>query len=391
MKKVIVVGAGASGIMAAICAARAGAQVIVLESERKPLKKLLLTGNGRCNMTNMHWDGQVLRGAHADMAFAIVKNFDHNDAIAFFSEIGVHTKERDGWIYPMSDSAKNVARLLLHEAERLRITIKTNERVSLIEKEGEAFSIETANRRYEADRIIVSSGSSASVNGNAYTISEETAERFGIKRSEFLPALTALRTSDSKICKCSGVRCDGRISLHIDGRCECEKRGQLQFTSYGISGIPVFELGRYAVDGIRQGREVALYADLLPDLDVDELFKLLIAQRKRDPSASLKLILSGLLPEGIAALAQSACGDISDAVGFLKALYIPIDGYLKEDKAQACMGGIDIGELTAACEAKKCRGLYFTGEAVDVDGTCGGYNLQWAWSSGYAAGCAAAI
>ncbi len=391
MKKVIVIGAGASGIMAAIQAARRKAEVCVLESERKPLKKLLLTGNGRCNLTNMYWDGSVLRTSCLERAYSVINNFDHRQTIAFFEEIGVYTKERGSWVYPISDSAKNVAKLLLHETERLGVKIKTNERVVDISKTQEGFCVKSEGWSYMAERVIVSTGSSASVEGDAYRLSLDTARRFGIKAFHFLPALTALKSPYKELGKCSGVRFDGKAALFVRGSRISETQGQLQLTSYGISGIPVFELSRYAVKGLCSDDEVFLSIDFLPVFDEEELFRLICSQRQGRASSNLKLILCGLLPEKIAEFISSISADSYQTVKNIKDFILPINGYLNADKAQACMGGIDLAALSDSMEAVNCKGLFFTGEAVDVDGSCGGYNLQWAWSSGYVAGRASAL
>lgn len=392
MKNIIVIGAGASGMMAAVEAAKEGAFVTVLEQNNKPLKKLLLTGNGRCNLTNLHWDDSVLRGQDVEKAYRIVKSFDHNAAVDFFEDIGIRMKDRNGWVYPVNDSAASVAKFLIYEAERLKVKIKTNQEVVSIDKENDgSFTVKTSDWKYAADAVIVSTGSIAGVSDKGALISIKTAEKFDIGAEEFAPALTSLKSGRAGIGKWAGARVDGEIALYSGGALTAKKRGQLQLTEYGISGIPVFELSRYAVVLLRSGKEAHLIIDFLPYLSGEEILRHIAAMRKKYPEKSLRTILYGLLNEKLADVIEVSARLDQDAAEQIKRFKLPLSGYTGADKAQVCMGGVDLGQLDENLESKNCSGLYFTGEAVDIDGTCGGYNLQWAWSSGYAAGhgCAA--
>ncbi len=393
MKKVIVIGAGASGIMAAITAASKGCDVTVLEGQPKPLKKLLLTGNGRCNFTNLDWtDKTVIRSGNAEKAFDIINSFDCNGVISFFRKLGIESKEHDGWVYPLNESAAAVAKLLLYRAEELKIKIKTNQKVVSVESlEDGGFLVHTQDWKYEADSVIISTGSCARTDNSDCDIVFDTANRYKIKCRPFLPAITSLKSNKKGLAKWSGVRVDGAIELfNGNEKITCAK-GQLQLTEYGISGIPVFEISRYAVELLNKEskNDIYLKMDFMPDKELTELQNDIADIKTRFPGRNTKTILLGFLNERLADFIASKNGNIEDCISDIKSFCMPISGYMGMDKAQACIGGIDIDELTDALEARKCPGLYFTGEAVDVDGKCGGYNLQWAWSSGYAAGNAA--
>jgi predicted Rossmann fold flavoprotein len=392
MKEVIIIGAGASGLMAAIQAARGGAHVTILERNEKPLKKLLLTGNGRCNLTNLKWDKPVLRGSNVKRALGIIKKFGPEDVISFFYGIGIYTKDRDGWVYPQNDSASAVAKALLYEAERLKVRIKTNQEVISVGKSSDGgFIINTKDWKYEADVVIFSTGSTASTDGGGCGAAFETAEKYKVFTRKFLPALTGLKSDKPGTGKWAGVRADAEISLFdIDGEIAREK-GQLQLTEYGVSGIPVFCLSRYAVGRVYHGKSVSAVIDFLPGHTKEEILSDVKKARVKYPDKSTKTILAGFLSEKLAQVIASNAGSDEEAAELIKKFDLDITGYLGEDKAQLCMGGIDLNDLTDELEAKECKGLYFTGEAVDIDGPCGGYNLQWAWSSGYAAGLACAV
>lgn len=395
MKNVIVVGAGASGIMAAITAAREGCCVTVLEQNEKPLKKLLLTGNGRCNLTNLDWRYDCLRGSNVKKAEEIESRFNCDDVIWFFRDLGMLIKSRSDWVYPVTDSAASVAKLLLYEADRLKIKIKTNQTVTDIQKTDGKFDVTTSDWKYDADSVIISVGSPAGIERghdekDGCLIGNEVAGKFGIPSRDFLPAITALKSSEKGIGAWAGVRVDGVVTLDINKNTFRGCGGQLQLTEYGISGIPIFQFSRYAVDALERGDGVRLRLDFLPQMKKDRLIRFLNYMAQRRPEWSLKMILSGILNEKLAGFIAAQCNDVEEAVHKIKGYRLPIDGYLPVERAQACMGGVDLNALTENLEAKNCKGLYFTGEAVDVDGPCGGYNLQWAWSSGHAAGTACA-
>lgn len=390
MKNIIIVGAGASGIMAAIEAAKEGAAVTVLEQNGKPLKKLLLTGNGRCNLTNLYWNGSVLRGRDVEKAYAIVKRFDQNAAIKFFEETGIFVKDRNGWVYPVNDSAASVAKFLLYEAERLKVRIKTNQEVvSITKNDAGRFSVKTKDWVYEADFVVLATGSTASA-GDGALLSLKTARENGIGAESFLPALTALKSDMRGIGKWAGVRVDGEVSLYCGQEMAAKKKGQLQLTEYGVSGIPVFELSRYAVGLINNGKKPYLILDFLPSRSREEISRHINIVIEKYPDKNLKTALSCLLNEKLADVIASFAGSAGKAAEYIKSFRLPLSGFIGCEKAQVCMGGIDISRLDENLEAINCPGLFFTGEALDIDGTCGGYNLQWAWSSGHVAGKACA-
>lgn len=386
MKQIVIIGGGASGLMAGITAARAGAAVTILEKCEKPGKKILATGNGRCNLTNKKQD---LSCYHGDREFVekILDQWSEQETLDFFHELGLWTKDRDGWVYPRTDQAGSLLQLLLQEFSRLRGKLKTLEEVKDIRKENGRFTVYTSGWHYEADAVIVACGSPASnidgVSADALTI----AEAYGIRTKEFRPSLVPLKCArENYFAKWAGVRAQAELQLLCDGSLQQTERGEVQLTDYGISGIPVFQLSSRAGELLSQGKKPLVEINFFPDLSMEDLQSQLKLLSERFPEKGPDQLLTGLLPDKLIA---AFCGKKTSLRQVLDkahscSLKISSLGPLKQ--AQICAGGVLLEELTEHMEAKTVPDLFFTGECTDTDGRCGGYNLQWAWSTGYVAG-----
>ena len=385
-KRIVVIGGGPSGLMAAIQAARRGATVTLLEGNDKPGRKLLVTGNGRCNMTNLSQDPTCYRSKHPDFAWSIIRQFPVDQTIAFFSALGIYTKNRDGWIYPNSDQASSVLQVLLMEAASLGIKIKTRERVLTVRKVGEEYLSYTTTWKYRSDAVILACGSPASAIEGASDSVMDFAEAFGHRMIPFQPALVPMRAQGHSFSKWTGVRIHARVTLLVRGQNVAEETGEVQLTEYGISGIPVFQLSRYAACALAKHHSVLAQIDFLPGFTKETLHTYLEWRMEQCPYKTLQQSLIGLIPEKLIPLAAPFEADISQTVSFLKEYPLIIKEPASVKQAQVCSGGVDTAELTQHLESIHLPGLYFVGEAVDVDGRCGGYNLQWAWSSGALAG-----
>lgn len=428
MRDVIVVGAGASGLMAAVMAARGGAKVRILESMKKPGRKLLITGNGRCNLTNTDPD---LAGAYyseskeeADrFAESVLKTFGREDTLAFFEQIGLFAARRGPYVYPRSGQAVTVLNMLLEELARLYVQLKQDTRVQKIYRDPakKKWLAAVEGWTYEADAVIVCAGSRAAPvtgsDGSGYAL----ARSLGHKVRRAMPALTALTCPDPDLKLCAGARTRAAVTLlkayggttgilpdlketERSGGCRilAQEEGELQWNASEISGIPVFQLSRF-VHGL-QGTAL-LSIDFLPEYEETQVRRILTDQLLRAGSgASLTLVLNGFVQEKIAAFLVKKsgwperlrdcadCGAVAgDLAALLKRLILPVDGTRGFDQAQVCAGGVCLDQIDPrTLESKLHRGLFFAGEVLDIDGPCGGYNLQWAWSSGAAAGMAAA-
>lgn len=385
-RKVLIIGAGASGLMAGIMAARNKASVTILEQNEKPGKKICATGNGKCNFTNLSMQPEGYRGTHPDFVKDALGQFSVKDTVDFFQSLGICPLNRNGYLYPRSGQAQSMVDVLCMEAANLGIKIKTNEKAVSV-KAGKEFSVLTKGWHYEADALILSNGSKASSisgsDGSGYAL----AESFGHHIIPVYPALTALKCKGDSFKLWAGVRTEGEVSLYVNDRLTARERGELQLTEYGISGIPVFQLSRYAIRAVKENQKVSLTVDFLPEYTSEQLVSLLKMRKKSCPYKNEKELLIGLFPEKLIKVLLKQ----KDFISAVKSFPLKVSDGLDFSHAQVCSGGVDTAEMNSCTmESRLCRNLYITGELLDIDGTCGGYNLQWAWSSGAVAGINAA-
>ncbi len=388
----MVIGAGASGLMAAISAARQGASVTILERMEKPGKKLLMTGNGKCNLTNAHMDiPGAFRGGSPAFVDTILKQFSQEDTLQFFHDLGVLTKEKAGCIYPYTDQASTVQEALLLEAGKRKVRIKCNEEVRLIQPLTEGgFQIQTGTWCYQADKVILAAGSQAASLSGFDDSGFRLSEKLGHRILKPLPALVPLKIAEPFSDRAAGVRARAGLTLLVDGQVQAKDRGELQWTAYGISGIVVFQISRFAVRALSDGKRVSVIVDLLPDNSEEELLEMI---QRIEP----EFLLNGLFAKRMQGALIKACfgkkRPLLDQTAMWKLLKLAknlkltITGSRGFAYAQCCSGGVPVQEVKAdTLESLKIPGLYLTGELLDIDGMCGGYNLQWAWSTGYVAG-----
>lgn len=385
-KQVLIVGAGASGLMAAVMAARNGASVTVLEQNEKAGKKIHATGNGKCNFSNLVMPENAYRGEHPEFVQDALKQFSVEDTVEFFSKLGIYPVSRNGYLYPRSGQAQSIVDVLCMEAGSLGVKIKTNEQVISVNA-GKKFQVLTKGWHYEGDVLILSNGSKASsisgADGSGYVL----AESLGHHLVPVYPALTALKCKGNSFKGWSGVRTEGTVTLLVDGKAVSSERGELQLTEYGISGIPVFQISRYAIRAVNEQHRVQLKVDFLPEVSERELEEMLRQRKKECPYKKERELLTGLFPDK---LIKVLCSQ-KKLLSVIKEFALEVTDGLAFAQAQVCSGGVDTQELrSATMESRICPNLYITGELLDIDGICGGYNLQWAWSSGAVAGINAA-
>lgn len=384
-RQVLIVGGGASGLMAAIMAARNGAAVTILEQNEKPGKKICATGNGKCNYSNLVMPKDAYRGEHPEFVKEALMQFSVKDTVGFFQELGIYPLNKNGYLYPRSNQAQSIVEVLCMEAADLGAKIKTKEQAISVETGtgDHRFRILTKGWHYEADALILANGSKASSiagsDGSGYLL----AENLGHKIIPVYPALTALKCKGNTFKTWAGVRTEGKISLLIDGKVCKKEQGELQLTDYGISGIPVFQLSRFAIRAVKDGKKAELKVDFFPEGSKEELKELLDLRKKKCPYKKEKELLIGLFPEKLIKVLTMQ----KDLLTAIKGFPLEVTDGLTFAQAQICSGGVDTAQINEkTMESKLCEGLYLTGELLDVDGTCGGYNLQWAWSSGAVAG-----
>lgn len=403
---IIIVGAGASGLTAGIFAAREGAHVLILEHMDRAGKKILATGNGKCNFTNEKQGIAYYNGKNPAFVLPALRQFGVRETLQFFGELGVYPKKkRDGYYYPASGQAASVVETLLMECKRLDVKIAYNVGIREIKNENGWFSFHTKQGIFKSRCCIIATGGKAAKKSGSDGSGFLYIEKFGHKLTDIVPALVQLQGKQSFLEEIAGIRADGEVQIYIDGEKMAEDAGELQMTAFGISGIPTFQVSRYASLALRQGREVFAALNFLPDLSREEVQELLKQRfghyggRKRAAQALIGLfpdkLNKALLKEAQIPLDKpaSACTveDLAALAEKVQCLRVDITGTKGFDNAQVSAGGVDTDEVNPmTMESRLVPGLYFSGEVLDVDGLCGGYNLQWAWSSGHIAGVSAA-
>lgn len=402
MTKVAVIGGGASGMCAAIelmnnVTDKTDVEVTVLEKMTRVGKKLLVTGNGRCNITNMNSARSGYRG-DTDFAKTALSRFTPESNIEFFNSLGLYTRtEEDGRVYPLSNQASSVLDALRFECERLGVKIVCDYRAAHIKEAVTAFSRKIViNNRDRFDYVIVASGGKAAkihgTDGDSYDL----LKMLGHTVTPIAPALVSLNCSDfTKSLK--GIRSVCGVELIIDGKPEYKNFGEVQFTDYGLSGIPIMQLSRFV--SMSPSNNIQIYLDLTPDFSKEKLHEYLISRREKD-TGLCENMLSGIINKQLCITIMKECGiavngrvnalseeKINALSEILKCWKINVKNSRSFEYAQATAGGVKCCEFhPETMESRLVDGVYCCGEALDVDGDCGGYNLQWAWSSGRTAG-----
>lgn len=436
-RTVAVIGGGAAGMMAAIEAARAGAIVTLIEKNSQLGKKLATTGNGRCNYTNLDMEGQIggkFRGFHPEFAVEALDALPPEAVLDWFRAIGVEPRFRGSYVYPNSDQASAVVDALREELHRLSVKVHYNAEVKSAQRvDAEAvasaakasmpgkaasaseirekrdagyFLIQCTDAVVKADRVILAAGSKAAPktgsNGDGYFI----ARKLGHTIVPYVPALCGIRCAGDAFRALAGIRTEAALELVVDGHSVDREVGELQLVDYGISGIPVFQLSRYAAYALQEGKKAAVYINFLPGFtdeaeDPRECALRLYRQRQqRLAGRKMESFFTGLLhqklgqlllrmgnvrPElPVAELSEKQLRSLASLSVRFKAECVEMNGFLQ---AQVVAGGVDTTEVDPCTMASRLvPGLYFAGEVLDIDGICGGYNLQWAWASGFVAG-----
>lgn len=401
-RRIAVVGGGAAGMMAAIHAAEAGAFVTLYEKNDRVGKKILSTGNGRCNFSNERMGAQYYYGGGRSLTGRILEHFGTDWTVTFFEKIGMRVKSREGYLYPASDQASTVLDLLRYELVRRQITVHTGERITEVRAQNGKFIIIPGKACYDA--VILACGGCAAPetgsDGDGFTL----AEKLGHRIIPPVPALCALRCKEKFYRQVAGVRCDAKVTLFVEGQETVPERGELQLTDYGLSGIPVFQISRHAAKALQERKRVTARVSFLPDFDEEACRAFFQKRLAAKPDDEMTVFLTGIVNKKINSLLLKLAGireterageTCPAAFDRLCQLYCSMEteitGTNDFDRAQVCAGGVDCSEVTEHLMSKKLTGLFFAGEILDVDGICGGYNLQWAFASGAAAGKAAAL
>ncbi len=390
--EVAVIGGGASGIACAVSLKKQNKNIGVTVYEKMPriLKKILVTGNGRCNLTNVGSSEKYFRGDTEVLQYAF-SEYPPKSNIEFFNSMGLLTRtEAQGRVYPVSGQASAVVNALLCECERVGVKVFTDTEITEVRRSGSGFLL---NGKYRADKLVIASGGSAARAQGTDGGSFRLLKGLGVDVKSPVPALTGV-IIDGFPKSVKGVRNICTAELFVGGQSRYAETGEVQFNDYGVSGIPIMQLSGIVAENTE--KNLSLTLDLLPDTDKAELTRFLFGQKKQYPEKSAEEWASGILPKALGnyvlALAnirsaQRLC-DIPDGKtrafsDNIKRLELKPTGVRGFEYAQVTSGGVPKSEINLrTLECKKVKNLYVTGEAVNVYGLCGGHNLQWAWSSG---------
>ena len=396
---ILIIGAGASGMAAALQAVRdcPEARIVLLERSDRPGKKLLTTGNGRCNLSNREIGISCYNPA-AERFTQVLDNYGGD--IGFFRSLGLMTREdAEGRVYPLSGQASSVLDVLRFAVASSGAKIICSAEVTGISEEGSGFTVTTADgRQFTSRKVIAAVGSPAGAHGydNKQLIS--SFRRRGIRLRPFSPALVYLSV-DELPAQLRGTRVQAEATLRLEDGRSFSETGEVQFGEGYVSGICVMDLSREYDGEAGAGIEF----DLCPELTAEDIAENLETARISRADAPVSAALTGLVPKAVGETVLKQCckdvfrrktgsltaEEILSITELVKRFRLRVSGKGPFRSAQVCTGGTD--ELNGSTlESTVCRGLYFCGEIVDVDGKCGGYNLHWAWASGRAAGAAAA-
>lgn len=408
-KQVAVIGGGAAGLTAAVWAARSGAQVTVIEHTDRVGKKILSTGNGRCNLTNARMEEEHYYCGESGFVAEVLRQFSWKDTLRWFSSMGVLCKARmETYYYPVSDQASAVLDALRLEVERLGVSVLTEWKTESIRTERKKgrllFWVCSGKEKLCFDAVVLACGSRAAPNTGSDGSGYALAAALGHSVIKPLPALVQLRCQGNYYKALAGIRTEAKLTLVVDGKQERTEEGELQITDYGLSGIPVFQMSRFAARALDERKKVQVIVDFLPFMGKEETRVFLrerlaaLGWRRGEDfftgvvNKKLALILlkmAGIRPDDT----MENCTKRQRELLFrgLKEYEALVSSVNAFSHAQVCCGGVDAAQVDAhTLESRLVPGLFFAGEILDVDGRCGGYNLQWAWSSGKVAGSRAA-
>ena len=401
--KVGIIGAGASGVFAALILKQNYIDTTVIERNANALKKIYATGNGRCNFTNRNVSYKNYHGENPKFTISAIKKFDNYDVIEFFNDMGIPEVElENGKIFPKSLQASSIVKQMMCLANHLEVEFIYDSFVDDVRKDGDVFEVKSNDSIYKFDYLIIACGSKAykksGSDGNGYILME----KLGHNIVKTHPGIVQLRLNGDSFKKMSGTKFKANAKLVVDGKEVFEFYHDVLFTDYGISGPTILQLSGEAIRAKKKGLDVKIRIDTV-DLDENKLYEHLIYIISLNYYKKINELLVGLINDNLIEEVLNQAGisydinvcelskeEIYKLAHTLKNLEFSVSGYKDEDSGQITCGGVDTDEINpSTMESKKIKNLYIIGEIMDVDGDCGGYNLQWAFSSAYS--CAMSI
>ena len=393
---VCVIGGGAAGMLAALTAAENGHRVLLLERQSRVGRKLLATGNGRCNLSNYHVSPAHYHGGAGFCDFAL-SQFDVGETLQYFASLGLLTvSEASGRIYPMSNMAGSVLDVLRYALERPEIDLQTGQTVTAVRKMPEGFSVKTETDTFSARCLILAAGGAAGSKVGGGMDGYRLAKSLGHHRTALYPSLVQLKTDPTYPRALKGVKAQCGISIRRGSQVLARNSGEVLFTEYGVSGPAIFDLSRSVSAG---GSDLTCLLNFFPDWEEAEVLHWLSQRQAAMAAHEASTLLTGschtrlgqMICKSAGFTNQRAAGltrdDLRRIARQATHFALPITGTCGFDQAQVTAGGLDTSEFDPrTLQSRLVPGLYACGELLDIDGDCGGYNLQWAWSSGRLAG-----
>lgn len=394
-KQYIIVGAGASGLLSAIILARRGEKVLLLEQNTKVGKKILVSGNGKCNITNKHISLQRFHSHSHDFVSKVLEGYGYKEVEDFFGSIGLVLLEgKEGKVFPMSLQASTVVELLLYETLRLKVEIVYDCKVEAVEKKSN-FILQTSQGIKMATHLVLASGSPASAQLGGSSIGYTLAQKLGHTLIKPLPSLVQLCSQDKWIKEVSGVKVSGIAKLYANGQYITEKKGDLLFTKYGISGLAILDISREVSLRLANYEYCELSLDLMPSMSKAQLIAVFLEKLDTTSSKPIDIWLQGFLHQKLISIiltqskskikqaSQLNRKEINKLVYSIKNIKLSINDTRGFNHAEVATGGIDTKEIDPkTLESKKLKNLFLLGEILDVDGDRGGFNFHFAWVCG---------
>ena len=396
-RTVLIIGGGASGMLAALTAAENGDRVLLLERQSRVGRKLLATGNGRCNLSNYNVSPTHYHGGNSFCTHAL-EQFDVAATLQYFAGLGLLTtsEEASGRIYPMSNMSGSVLDVLRYALERPEIDLQTSQTVTAVRKTPEGFFVKTETDIFSAQRLILAAGGAAGSKVGGVMDGYRLAKSLGHHRTALYPSLVQLKTDPTYPRALKGVKAQCGISICRGSQVLARNSGEVLFTEYGVSGPAIFDLSRSVSSG---GSGLTCLLNFFPDWEEAEVLHWLSQRQTAMAAHEASTLLVGSCHTRLGQMICKSAGFTNQMAAKLTRddlrriarqathFALPITGTCGFDQAQVTAGGLDTSEFDPqTLQSRLVPGLYACGELLDVDGDCGGYNLQWAWSSGRLAG-----
>lgn len=405
----VIIGGGAAGLATAIFAGRAAERepadrrprIVILDGAPKLGAKILVSGGGRCNVTNESVRADDFCGGSRNSIKRVLARLPVDKTIGFFREIGVELKlEQWGKLFPATDSARTVLAALLAEAERVGTVIRTRQRVTAIERDGESFHVLTNGDSFRARFVVLATGGKSLPKTGSDGLGYELARSFGHAVLPTTPALSPMTLSGDRHVALSGIAQEVELLLRTTDGKPVRIAGPMLWTHFGISGPAAHDLSRHWHAAELRGQRPAVFLNLLPGFSAETAGERLVEAATIRPRAGIRTVLAEWIParvaeavlaearaDGATTMAHLSRSDRRSIAAAMTALPLPVTGSRGYKFAEVTAGGVPLSEIDVrTMQSRFCPGLYFVGEILDVDGRLGGFNFQWAWSSGYVAG-----